>query len=102
MHDEPDPTRGDVVMSFVWHIFPDDGTHQGLLRIDRKDSIQVASFQVFLTHQSPPGILNPFPPSPGTSNDDLGILASKILAILLPAAAVAAIVVMLKKKPKRH
>lgn len=82
----------------VDYIFPDDGTHQVLLRIDRKDSIQVASFQVFVPHQSPPSILNPFPSTPGTSNNDLGILASKILAISLPAAAVGAIVVMLKRK----
>ena len=65
----------------VDYIFPDDGTHQVLLRIDRNDTIQLASFQVFVPHQSPPSILNPFPASPGTSANDPGILASKILAI---------------------
>lgn len=86
----------------VDYIFPDDGTHQVLLRIDRKDSIRLASFQVFVPHQSPPSILNPFPTSPGTNENDFGIIASKILAILLPIAGVTALVIMLKKKPKMH
>jgi hypothetical protein len=86
----------------VDYIFPDDGTHQVLLRIDRKGSIRLASFQVFVPHQSPPSILNPFPTSPGTNENDLGILASKILAILLPTAGVTALIIMLKKKPKMH
>ena len=84
----------------VDYIFPDDGTHQVLLRIDRKESIQLASFQVFVPHQSSPSILNPFPTSPGTNEYDSGILASKVLAIVLPAAGVAALVIILKKKPK--
>lgn len=85
----------------VDYIFPDDGTHQVLLRIDTKEFIQPASFQVFVPHQSPPSILNPFPTSPGSSNEnDLGILVSKILAILFPAAGVTALIIMLKKEPK--
>jgi len=42
----------------VDYLFPDDGTHQVLLRIDKNDSIQVASFKVFVPHQSPPSILD--------------------------------------------
>ena len=84
----------------VDYIFPDDGTHQVLLRIDTKEFIKLASFRVFVPHQSPPSILNPFPTSPGTNDNDPGILASKVLAIALPAAGVAALVIMLKKKPK--
>ena len=86
----------------VKYIFPDDGTHQVILRVDSKHLVELASFQVFVPHQSPPSILNPFPSSPGTSENDLGILASKILAIALPVAAVTALIVMIKKKPKRH
>ncbi|MDW0174258.1 MAG: hypothetical protein QOK56_09515, partial [Nitrososphaeraceae archaeon] len=41
----------------VDYIFPDDGTHQVLLRLDRNQSIHLASFQVFVPHQSPPSIL---------------------------------------------
>lgn len=86
----------------VKYIFPDDGTHQVILRVDSNHLVELASFQVFVPHQSPPSILNPFPSSPGTSENDLGILASKILAIALPVAAVTALIIMIKKKPKRH
>jgi hypothetical protein len=86
----------------VKYIFPDDGTHQVILRVDSNHLVELASFQVFVPHQSPPSILNPFPSSPGTSENDLGILVSKILAIALPIAAVTALIIMIKKKPKRH
>src|SRR5215216_1620106 len=52
----------------VKYIFPDDGTHQVVTRINKETSIQTfASFNVFVPHQSPPSILNPFPASPTTS-----------------------------------
>ncbi|MGA9940790.1 MAG: hypothetical protein WBP88_02215 [Nitrososphaeraceae archaeon] len=86
----------------VKYIFPDDGTHQVILRVNSNHLVELASFQVFVPHQSPPSILNPFPSSPGTSDNDLGILASKILAVALPVAAVTALIVMIKKKPKRQ
>ena len=86
----------------VKYIFPDDGTHQVILRIDSESLLELASFDVFVPHQSPPSILNPFPATPGTNNNDLGIIISKILAILLPLAAVTALIIMLKKKPKRQ
>lgn len=86
----------------VKYIFPDDGTHQVLLRLVTNNDIIPASFKVFVPHQSPPSILDPFPSSPGTSSDNLGLWISKILALLLPAAAITALVIMLKKKPKKH
>ena len=86
----------------VKYIFPDDGTHQVLLRLDRGNDFKIpASFDVFVPHQSPPSILDPFPSSPGTSNDNLGIWISKILAILLPAAAITVLVITIKRKPKK-
>jgi hypothetical protein len=86
----------------VKYIFPDDGTHQVLLRLDTSTDLKIpASFNVFVPHQSPPSILDPFPSSPGTSDDSVGIMTSKILAILLPAVAVTAIIIILKKKPKK-
>lgn len=42
----------------VKYIFPDDGTHQVILRILSKELLEVASFQVFLPHQSTPGLLD--------------------------------------------
>ena len=83
----------------VKYIFPDDGTHQVILRVDSNHLVELASFQVFVPHQSPPSILNPFPASPGSDND-LGIFASKILAIVLSCLAVTAFVVMIRKNQK--
>jgi hypothetical protein len=42
----------------VNYLFPDDGTHQVLLRLDRNDTINLASFKVFVPHQSPPDLLS--------------------------------------------
>jgi hypothetical protein len=42
----------------VDYLFPEDGTHQVLLRVDTNSSIHVASFQVFVPHQSPPELLD--------------------------------------------
>ena len=68
----------------VDYLFPDDGTHQVLLRLDRNNSINLASFQVFIPHQSPPNILD----NQGNLMIGIGILA-----------AVGAItIVILKKK----
>ena len=86
----------------VKYIFPDDSTHQVILRVDSKHLVELASFQVFVPHHSPPSILDPFHASPGSDND-FGILASKILVIVLPAAALTALIVkiIVKKKPKK-
>ena len=87
----------------VKYIFPDDGTHQVLLRLDRSDELKIpASFNVFVPHQSPPSILDPFPVSPGIPGEDLGISISKILAILLPIIATIVLVITIKKKPKKN
>ena len=66
------------------YIFPDDGTHQVLLRLDRNESIQLASFQVFVPHQPPPSIL-----------DNQGNL---IIAFGIFAAVGAITILILKKK----
>src|ERR687898_2206122 len=55
----------------VEYIFPDDGTHQVLARIDKGTSVRgLASFNVFVPHQAPPSILNPFPTPPGSELSD--------------------------------
>ncbi|MDW0218933.1 MAG: hypothetical protein QOK52_09470, partial [Nitrososphaeraceae archaeon] len=56
----------------VDYIFPDDGTHQVILRIDTNDTIHVASFNVFVPHQSPPSILD----NQGNLIIGMGILAA--------------------------
>jgi hypothetical protein len=57
----------------VKYLFPDDGTHQVITRLDTNDSSTASSFNVFVPHQAPPSILNPFPtPTPG-NNSQIGI-----------------------------
>lgn len=90
----------------VEYIFPDDGTHQVLTRIDKESAVQVlASFNVFVPHQAPPSILNPFPIPPGSELGEYpGVLLSIILAIMLPAAGVLGLIVIFrmgKTKMKR-
>ena len=82
----------------VEYIFPDDGTHQVLTRIDKGTSVRVlSSFNVFVPHQSPPSILNPFPTPPGTeSNEDPGILLSKILAVVFPVAGAIGLILLFR------
>ncbi|MGA7369710.1 MAG: hypothetical protein WBX01_11320 [Nitrososphaeraceae archaeon] len=82
----------------VEYIFPDDGTHQVLTRIDKGTSARVlASFNVFVPHQAPPSILNPFPTSPGSeSGEEPGVLLSKILAIALPIAGALGLIIIFK------
>jgi hypothetical protein len=82
----------------VEYIFPDDGTHQVLTRIDKGSAVRaLASFNVFVPHQAPPSILNPFPTPPGSDlGANPGILLSMILAIVLPIAGVLGLIVILK------
>ena len=44
----------------VKYLFPDDGTHQVLLRVDGTNKLtEIASFKVFVPHQGPPSVLDP-------------------------------------------
>ena len=85
----------------VKYIFPDDGTHQVVTRISKGTSVlTLAIFNVFVPHQSPPSILNPFssPSSIVGSNDDTGVLISRIVVvILLPVAITVVLVFMLRR-----
>ena len=88
----------------VKYLFPDDGTHQVITRIYSKDdpiNLGIGSFSVFVPHQSPPDILNPFPTSP--SNDGNRILVGNISLVMLAIGAVAAISLLyiLKSKKRR-
>ena len=87
-------TNGDF---YVEYIFPDDGTHQVITRIDTKTTIISASFSVFVPHQSPPSMLNPFP-LPPDGKYSLGIIVSIILAIAIPLIAVVSLIIVIKKR----
>ena len=71
----------------VKYIFPDDGTHQVILRVNSKHLVELASFQVFVPHQSPPSLLN-------AGNDIINI----IILISIIAAVGLIVIIMLKKK----
>jgi hypothetical protein len=90
----------------VKYIFPDDGTHQVVTRISKETSIQTfASFNVFVPHQSPPSILNPFPASPATSestsNWNIIILIILFLTVGVAIAVMFVLPTMRKHKVRR-
>jgi hypothetical protein len=81
----------------VKYIFPDDGTHQILLRVNTNNSIILASFSVFVPHQSPPSLLNPFPQVRDEQND-FGRWISIVLIIVIPIVVLISIIAIVKKK----
>lgn len=81
----------------VKYIFPDDGTHQVLLRVNTNNSIILTSFSVFVPHQSPPSLLNPFP-SIRDEQNDIGRWISIIIIIVIPVVILISIIAIIKKK----
>jgi hypothetical protein len=78
----------------VEYIFPDDGTHQVITRIDKGADVQVlASFNVFVPHQAPPSLLNPFP---NTSASEIESLM-RVLTIFISFLIIIIVVIMLRK-----
>ena len=55
-----------------------------------------ASFSVFVPHQTPPSMLNPFP-LPPDGKYSLGIIVSIILAIAIPIIAAVSLIIVIKK-----
>ena len=84
----------------VKYLFPDDGTHQVLTRINTNNSILLASFSVFVPHQSPPSLLNPFPNTPGQQNENEH-LTNIIITIVISIAVLTLTIVMIKKASVR-
>jgi hypothetical protein len=60
-------------------------------------SIILASFSVFVPHQSPPSLLNPFPNTQGQQYD-IGQWISIIIIIVIPIAVLFSVILMIKKK----
>jgi hypothetical protein len=85
----------------VKYLFPDDGTHQVITRLDTNNSVNLALFNVFVPHQSPPGILVPFPSSSSSSttgsNNIQQISLTAIIVGLVSSVAVATIFIMRRK-----
>lgn len=83
----------------VEYLFPDDGTHQVLTRIDKGTSVQVlASFNVFVPHQAPPGLLNPFPNAAPEEIESL----TRILIIVVSFLIIAIVIIMLRKGKRKR
>jgi hypothetical protein len=78
----------------VEYIFPDDGTHQVITRISKDTAIQVlASFNVFVPHQVPPSLLNPFPNAlPGETE-----FITRVLTVIISFSIIAFVAIMLRK-----
>jgi hypothetical protein len=83
----------------VKYLFPDDGTHQVLTRINTNHSILLASFSVFVPHQSP-SLLNPFPNTPGQQNENEHLI-NIIITIVISIAVLTLTIVMIKKASVR-
>jgi hypothetical protein len=87
----------------VKYIFPDDGTHQVITRLDINDSSSASSFNVFVPHQVPPSVLNPFPTSTTTSspynNQQIGNIA--ILIGIISGIAVVTIFQIRRRQARR-
>jgi len=84
----------------VKYIFPDDGTHQVLTRINTNNTILLASFSVFVPHQSPLSLLNPFPNTPSQQNEN-EYLINLIITIVILIAVSALTIIMIKKAAVR-
>jgi len=80
----------------VKYLFPDDGTHQVLTRINTNNSILLASFNVFVPHQSPPSLINPFPSALGEQNDN-GHLINIVITIIISIVVLSLTIIMIKK-----
>ena len=78
----------------VEYLFPDDGTHQVIARVDKDDAVQVlASFNVFVPHQAPPSLLNPFPNASASEIESI----TRLLTVVISFAIIIAVVIMLRK-----
>jgi hypothetical protein len=83
----------------VEYLFPDDGTHQVITRIDKGAAVQVlASFNVFVPHQAPPSLLNPFP---NTTPEEIESI-TRVLTIIISFSIIVIVVIMLKKGKRKN
>jgi hypothetical protein len=78
----------------VEYLFPDDGTHQVITRVDKDAAVQVlASFNVFVPHQAPPSLLNPFPNSSASEIEFI----TRLLTVVISFTIIIVVVIMLRK-----
>ena len=84
----------------VKYLFPDDGTHQVITRLDTNNSVNLALFNVIVPHQFAPSISDPFLSSPSSttgSNNIQQINLTAIIVGLVSSVAVATIFIIRRK-----
>jgi hypothetical protein len=82
----------------VEYLFPDDGTHQVITRVDKGAAVQVlASFNVFVPHQAPPSLLNPFPNASASEIESI----TRLLTVVISFATIIVVVIMLRKGKRK-
>jgi hypothetical protein len=81
----------------VKYLFPDNGTHQVITRVDTNDSSTASSFNVFVPHQVPPNILNPFPSSPTAGSNNQQITMTVLLIGIIGGIAAVTIFLIRRK-----
>jgi len=82
----------------VEYIFPDDGTHQVITRVNKGTDVQVlASFNVFVPHQGPPNLLNPSQNASASDTESL----TRVLTIVISFAIVTVVIFMLRRGKRR-
>ena len=83
----------------VEYLFPDDGTHQVITRIDKDAGVQVlASFNVFVPHQAPPSLLNPFP---NASQEEIETI-TRMLTVILSFSIIIVVIIMLRRGKRKN
>jgi hypothetical protein len=91
-------TVGDDGHFSVKYLFPDDGTHQVITRLDTNDSSTASSFNVFVPHQAPPGIVNPFPSTSTIDSDDSQQISNTVILIGVISGIAGATIFLLRRK----
>ena len=82
----------------VKYLFPDDGTHQVITRVDTNDSSTASSFNVFVPHQASPNILNPFPSSPTAGSENNQQITMTVLLIGIIGVIAAVTMFLIRRK----
>ena len=83
----------------VKYLFPDDGTHQVITRLDINNSVNLALFNVFVPHQSPPSIIDPFSSSPTLTGPDINQrIAMTAILIGVISGVVVTTIILIKRR----
>ncbi len=82
----------------VKYLFPDDGTHQVITRLDTNDSSTASSFNVFVPHQALPGIVNPSPSTPTIDSNNSQQFSNTAILIGVISGIAGATIFLLRRK----